>query len=182
LLSFRNLESSVHGPCHVASSCGLFRPPMKLLPRHCPDWRVQGASSTRAAIGRRSSEPSSGSSAIRVQVIISPCRTRKRADPLSPPRRLIRVSDRRSKRPAWKSSFSNALRKLGHALDQAACRSCDAHADLRWERPCQREVLSSRPAFAGVPACLPCQAPGRRRAPCKKRIMWPHDCSALALS
>jgi hypothetical protein len=27
-------------------------PPMKLLPRHCPDWRVQGASPTRAAICR----------------------------------------------------------------------------------------------------------------------------------
>src|SRR5215472_11001928 len=25
-------------------------PPMKLLPRHWPDWRVQGASPTRAAI------------------------------------------------------------------------------------------------------------------------------------
>ena len=47
-------------------------PPMKLLPRHCPDWRVQGASPTRAAICRRLSEPSSGSSAIRVRAIVFP--------------------------------------------------------------------------------------------------------------
>src|SRR6202030_1819478 len=75
-------------------------PPIMLLPRHCPDWRVQGASPTRAAICRRSSEPSSGSSAIRVRAIVFPTPgtearrysfSTQTADP---------VSDRRSRRPA----------------------------------------------------------------------------------
>ena len=47
-------------------------PPMKLLPRHWPDCRVQGASPTRAAICRRSSDPSSGSSAIRERAMVGP--------------------------------------------------------------------------------------------------------------
>ena len=47
-------------------------PPMKLLPRHFPDWRVQGARPTRAAISRRSRVPNSGRSAIRVRAMIGP--------------------------------------------------------------------------------------------------------------
>src|ERR1700687_1403980 len=47
-------------------------PPMKLLPRHLPDCRVQGASPARAAICRRSSDPNSGSSAISVRAMIGP--------------------------------------------------------------------------------------------------------------
>src|SRR5215212_8841885 len=47
-------------------------PPVKLLPRHCPDWRVQGARPARAAAWRRSSWPSSGSSAIRVRATVLP--------------------------------------------------------------------------------------------------------------
>ena len=47
-------------------------PPMKLLPRHWPDCRVHGARPARAAICRRSSDPSSGSSAISVRAIVGP--------------------------------------------------------------------------------------------------------------
>jgi hypothetical protein len=114
-----------------------------------------GREPDRATIGRRSSEPSSGSSAIEVQVIISRCRTRKRADPLSPPRRLIRVSDRRSKRPAWKvisptPCVSLAMLLIRRLVARATrTLTFGGGAD---ERPCRREVLSSRPAFAGVPA------------------------------
>ena len=45
---------------------------MKLLPRHWPGWRVHGAKPSRAAILRRSSEPSSGSSSISVRAMIRP--------------------------------------------------------------------------------------------------------------
>jgi hypothetical protein len=47
-------------------------PPMKLFPLHCPDWRVHGASPTRAAIWRRPSVPSSGGSASRVRAMVGP--------------------------------------------------------------------------------------------------------------
>src|SRR5215469_15136940 len=47
-------------------------PPMKLLPFHLPDWRVQGARPARAAISRRSRAPSSGISASRVRAMIGP--------------------------------------------------------------------------------------------------------------
>jgi hypothetical protein len=94
-------------------------------------------------------------SAIGVQVIVSLCRTRKRADPLSPPRRLIRVSDRRSKRPARKGlsptlCVSLAMLSIGRLVAHARrALTFGGGAD---ERPCRREVLSSRPAFAGSPA------------------------------
>jgi hypothetical protein len=52
----------------AARTCDL-PPPMKLLPFHWPDWRVQG---TRAAILRRSSRPSSGNSVIRVRAMVGP--------------------------------------------------------------------------------------------------------------
>jgi hypothetical protein len=45
---------------------------MKLLPRHCPDWRVQGARPASAAICLRPSRPSSGISAIKVRAITGP--------------------------------------------------------------------------------------------------------------
>src|SRR5215831_3971492 len=47
-------------------------PPMKLLPRHWPDWRAKGARPTSAAICLRLRLPSSGSSAIRVREIAGP--------------------------------------------------------------------------------------------------------------
>src|SRR5215475_3796532 len=47
-------------------------PPMKLLPRHWPDWRVKGARPTSAAICLRSRVPSSGNLAIRVREIAGP--------------------------------------------------------------------------------------------------------------
>ena len=42
-------------------------PPMKLRPRHWPDWRVHGARPHSAAMLRRSSVPSSGNSASSVR-------------------------------------------------------------------------------------------------------------------
>jgi glycosyltransferase involved in cell wall biosynthesis len=45
---------------------------MKLLPRHCPDWRVQGARPASAAICLRPSRPSWGISAIKVRAITGP--------------------------------------------------------------------------------------------------------------
>src|SRR6266852_1570028 len=61
-----------HGTHEQSAAHARSPPPMKLLPRHLPDCRVQGASPARAAIWRRSSEPSSGSSAIRVRAMVGP--------------------------------------------------------------------------------------------------------------
>src|SRR5213080_2212277 len=47
-------------------------PPMKLLPRHLPDWRVNGARPASAAIWRRLRLPSSGSSASMVRAVTDP--------------------------------------------------------------------------------------------------------------
>lgn len=47
-------------------------PAMKLLPRHWPDWRVNGARPTSAAICLRESRPSSGNSANSVREITGP--------------------------------------------------------------------------------------------------------------
>src|SRR5262245_65822792 len=47
-------------------------PPMKLLPRHCPDCRVKGARPTSAAICLRPRDPSSGDSAMSVPEITGP--------------------------------------------------------------------------------------------------------------
>src|SRR6516225_701559 len=47
-------------------------PPMKLLPRHWPDWRVKGARPTSATICFPPRVPSSGSSAISVREIVGP--------------------------------------------------------------------------------------------------------------
>ena len=59
-------------PRKRAARTSALPPPMKLLPFHFPDWRVQGARPTRAATLRRSRLPSSGSSARRVRAMVLP--------------------------------------------------------------------------------------------------------------
>ena len=68
------------GLCRLATMAPMKRavrtavrpPPMKLLPRHWPDWRVNGARPASAAIFLRSRVPSSGSSAMSVRAMIDP--------------------------------------------------------------------------------------------------------------
>jgi hypothetical protein len=124
-----------------------------------PDWRVHGACPTRAAICRRSREPSSGNSAIRVRAMVFPtpgaeasssCFSTQMADPRmwSP----INLS-------SSASSFSSALRNLA-MLRGGDGRPCDGRAEPRrrssrrsgaGERPNRRVVSSSRRAFAAAP-------------------------------
>ena len=74
-------REATRAPMKRAARTLALPPPMKLLPRHLPDWRVKGARPASEAIWRRSRLPSSGSSAIRVRAM--PCRrpARRTADP-----------------------------------------------------------------------------------------------------
>lgn len=96
-------------------------PPMKLLPRHWPDCRVHGARPARAAICRRSSDPSSGSSAISVRAIVGPIPGTEASRSSFSARLASRGHDRRCRRPvrtipspapcaAWRCPSSGAAR------------------------------------------------------------------------
>ena len=61
-----------HGTENRQARIAALPPTMKLLPRHWPDWRVNGARPTSAAICLRESQPSSGNSANSVREITGP--------------------------------------------------------------------------------------------------------------
>jgi len=64
-------------PMKMAARTAVRPPPMKLLPRHLPDWRVNGARPTRAVILLVAELPELGSSATSVREMTGPTPARK---------------------------------------------------------------------------------------------------------
>ena len=132
-------------------------PPMKLLPRHRPDWRVKGARPARAAISRRSSLPAQatrpgGCGRPRARRL-----GRRRGGPPSRARPATRAPDRRSPgrapraRPRGSSSPGRCFwpPACGRRAGRAGLRPPSSRRSGGVGRRDRRGALSPRPAAAG---------------------------------
>ena len=156
-------------------------PPMKLLPRHWPDCRVNGARPTSAAAWRRSRLPSSGSSAIRVRAMVGPTPgTEDRRSPLArhagEPRTASPMSW--STGAIWSTvangpaashgGVTQRTGATGPASGQAGPRAQTEIREHHHESPAESLALYQRPPCRGRTGSCPAgDLPGNRRDDCQ---------------
>jgi len=122
-------------PTNKALRTLLRPPPMKLLPRHCPDWRVRRRARKRGDPLSRPRRPIRGSdrqSSRPAQRVLSPAPC-----------------------VAWRRSWLDVCRSCDAYVE---LRRRSSQRFGAGERPDRREVLSLRPAFAAASAWSPRRA------------------------
>ena len=113
------------------------RPPlMKLLPRHWPVCRVQGAKPTSAATRFRSRFPSSCSTAVRVRAIVGPT-----------PGTEIRSASflRHAEDRSTAASIARSIRTCSCSRASRTCRTLSVMQDGAWLARCRSDAIIHSP-------------------------------------